>query len=357
MIEQFKKSVLIYTLIILALGGAAYETIANMRQTTESSKSMADYSQPPLSQGVYPWSVRSIDTQVISKHWPNVTRASIIEQVGLVSKLGVNYIAIGTPYDKIDEMRMWSEEIHKLGLHVWYRSHWDEWEGDDGKPATMTPEDYLYRTSQFIQNNPDLFQSGDSLTVAVEPEQVGVGLGKRFLTWDQYRTFMLAQVIVANESFDKIGLKGKVYTNWLSVNGWVVENQYTPELVDKLGLIVVDHFVGQSKTIGEFNDPQDLVRQTMHDLDTYHARWNVPILLGEWGYQIFQPVTDENQANVIDLLLSQLRTRNYLVGMNYWVHMGNTASIMGDEFGTNLKYRKGATVLKSFYEPLHSGQF
>ena len=61
------------------------------------------------------------------------------EQVALIADLGVNYIAVGTPYERVEEIRMWSEEIHMRGLNVWFRSHWDEWEGDDGRPATMTP--------------------------------------------------------------------------------------------------------------------------------------------------------------------------------------------------------------------------
>ena len=204
------------------------------------------------------------------------------------------------------------------------------------------------------KNNPDLFVPGDAFTMAVEPEQVGIGLGKRFLNWDQYRSFLLSQIALSNEAFESINLKNKIYTNWLSVNGWIVENQFTQEVADKLGLITVDHFVGQSKTIGDSTDTQLVVQQTMYDLDRFNARWNLPILLGEWGYQIFQSVPEEAQAKVVGELMAELAKRKYLVGINYWVHMGNSASLIGDQYGTNLKYRQAALVLKSYYEPLNT---
>lgn len=352
--KNIKHYFIIYTILFIALAGSVIESISSYQRVGLSAIQVGDFVQPPLEAGKFPWAVRSIDTQVVSKHWPNVSRAAIQEQVGLVADLGVNYIAIGTPYDRVEEMRMWAQEIHKRGLNVWFRSHWAEWEGDDGKPATLSPDDYLYRTDQFIRNNPDLFVSGDSFTVAVEPEQVGVGLGKRFLTWDQYRSFLLSEITVANDAFNAIGLKGKVYTNWLSVNGWVVQNQFTQELVDRIGLLVIDHYVGQNKTIGDYSDALVVAQLTVNDLDAFYAQWNVPILLGEWGYQIFQDVPDSVQESVTRELLSKLSTRKYLVGMNYWVHMGNTASIIGDQYGSNLHYRPAAMILKSFYDPLGS---
>src|SRR5258708_615410 len=159
---------------------------------------------------------------------------------------------------------------------------------------------------------------GDCFTMAVEPEQVGIGLGLRFLNWDAYRKFLLDQVSIANIAFKEIGLKGKIYTNWISVNGWVVENQFTFPLVKNLGLITIDHYVDQSKTIGDYSDAKTTVQQTISDLDGFHAKWNVPILVGEWGYQIFQNVPDNLQANVINKMFEAFKSRNYIVGVNYW---------------------------------------
>lgn len=351
MLDNLKQTFIVYAIIVAAIIGSAFEVYASFNKIVPAVISNVSYSQPELMTVAGTWKVQSIDTQVISKHWPNVTAAAIKEQIQLIKDLGVNYVAVDTPYDKLDELQMWSDEIHRQGLHVWFRSHWDEWEGDDGKPATLSPNDYLVSTSRFIKNNPSLFFPGDSFTVAVEPENVGVGLGKRFLTWDDYRTFLLAQVSVSNDAFSAIHLKNQIFTNWISVNGWVVDNQFTPEFAQKLGLITVDHYVGQNQTIGDYGDSTSIVQQTMTDLDRFHDKLGVPVLLGEWGYQIYQTVPDQLQADVINKMFTALSQKDYIIGVNYWTHMGNTASIIGDQYGTNLKYRSGALIIRSFYLP------
>lgn len=352
MIDYVRQSLVIYSIITLALTGGVAEVLNNVRKVQVISTSDGDFAQPNLQVGTYPWSIRSIDTQVVSKHWPDVPQAAIDEQVDMLAALGVNYIAIATPYDRADELKMWADTIHDRGLHVWFRSHWAEWEGDDGRPATLSPDEYLQKTRAFIINNPDLFKPGDAFTVAVEAENVGIGLGKRFLTWDQYRDFLLSQITVANEAFSQIGLEQKVYTNWLSMNGWVVENQLTQEVVDKIGLIVVDHYVEQTKTIGDVDNTNTLVTATIDDLRRFHRQWDVPILLGEWGYQIFQDVPEEKQAEVIGEMYRALTELDFLVGVNYWTHMGNTASLISDFQGSQLEYRQGALVVKDYYDPL-----
>lgn len=349
-----KKNLTNFAVIYSVLSASLFISLYGIADSLTGFRPNApvDYIQPAISFGQYPWTIRSIDTQVVSKHWPNVPDEAIAEQVEMIRELGANYVAVGTPYDKVEQLRSWVEHIHGAGMNVWFRSHWLEWEGEGGRPAAMSPEDYLEATARFIRSNPDLFKPGDAFTVAVEAEQVGVGLGYRFLTWDDYRKFLLDQITVANSAFSDIGLSGEIHTNWLSVNGWVVENQFTSELVEKIGLIVVDHFVGQSNTIGELEDLDAMVDTTIRDLDRFYEKWNVPIMLGEWGYQIFQPVSDERQSEAVRKMFSKLRTREYLVGVNYWVHMGNTASIIGDEYGANLNYRDAAYMIKAFYDPL-----
>lgn len=353
MLKKSTSEALVINLILLLILALSFFSFAKAVVVKITAANFSKkYTQPTLVSGKYPWSVRSIDTQVISKHWPDVNRDSIKEQVVILKDLGVNYIAIGTPYDRLDDLKMWTDEIHAQGLNVWFRSHWARWEGDDGKPAVMLPDEYLSSTHDFILNNPELFVEGDAFTACVEAEQVGVGLGKRFLTWDDYRKFLLSEISVTSDAFEEIGLSGKVYTNWLSMNGWVVENQLNEEVVSKIGLITVDHFVGQSETIGGIESVDSVVKQTVEDLDEFYEKWKTPILLGEWGYQIHQEVTDERQAFIIKRLFEELKTKEYLVGVNYWVHMGNSAALIEDEYGTNLQPRKSASVVKSYYAPL-----
>jgi len=350
--QSITTTISIYIVLLVLLIGSTFtlfkDSLTFLNITDEDIRA---YQQPPLPAGQIPWTIRSVDTQVISKHWPDVTQEAINEQVKLLKDLGVNYIAIGTPYDRGEEFKMWADAIHAEGLNVWYRSHWASWEGDEGLPAVMKPKEYLSLTDAFIRENHDVFKPGDAFTATVEAEQVGIGFGKRFLNWDEYRQFLLDEIKVSNAAFTDIGLEGQIHTNWLSVNGWIVDNQFTPELVSKLNLIVVDHFVGQTETIGGDDDIDMLVDMTLSDLDRYHSEWDVPILLGEWGYQIYQPVSDEKQAEAAEKMFSALRTRDYLVGVNYWTHMGNSASIIGDEFGSQLKYREAAFVIKKYFDP------
>jgi hypothetical protein len=342
----FKKSLFLYLFLFTTL-------FFSISQLVEASnlhfnKAKADFSQPPLPVSKN-WYVKSIDTQVVSKHWQNVPPASIREQVTLIKALGVNYVAIATPYDRALELQLWADEIHKQDLHVWFRSHWAEWEGDDGKPATMSSEEYLVKTKQFIIDNPTLFKEGDAFTIAVEPEQAGVGLGKKFKDWDAYRQFLLDEITYANQGFKEIGLTRKIHTNWLSVNGWIVENVFTPELVDKLQLITIDHYPEQSKTIGQLEDINQLAETESADLDRFYHKWRKPILLGEWGYHIYQEVDDKRQAEVIEHVLETIQNKPYIVGLNYWVHMGNPSRIINDEWGGNLSYREGAQTLKDIF--------
>lgn len=347
--KEVKETIYTYVLVTIILLFSFLDFANNTRNKLILASAKIDYTQPILVEGRYPWTVRSIDTQIISKHWPKVSKVAVEEQVGMIADLGVNYIAIGTPYDREDEMKLWADAIHARGLNVWFRSHWLSWEGDEGVPADMTPQQYLDFTYKFIIRNPDIFREGDAFTVAVEAEQVGVGLGRKFLTWDEYRQFLRSEISVASKAFEEIGLGGKVHTNWLSMNGWVVENQLTPQLADEIGLIVVDHFVNQSKTFGYVDTANEIVSKTIADLDSYYTKYRVPILLGEWGYQIFQEVSEEVQAEVVSEMFKRLKNKPYLIGVNYWTHMGNTSALIDDEYGTNLSYRKAAFTVKSYY--------
>src|SRR3990170_8306941 len=263
--KSLLKTINLYLLIFVVFLLSVFDIFRSDKKYSAVTLSENAFLEPALPSGRLPWSVRSIDTQVISKHWPKVTRDSVREQVGLLKDLGVNYIAVDTPYDRLEDLRVWAEEIHRLGINVWFRSHWTGWEGDEGAPNIMSPEEYLEETGKFIVNNPNLFLEGDAFTMAVEAEQVGVGIGRKFLTWDEYRDFLLAEIAVANDAFSEIGLGGKIHTNWLSLNGWVAMNRLTQNLVEKLELIVVDHFVGQSQTFGELEDIDTLVGKTVND--------------------------------------------------------------------------------------------
>lgn len=344
--KSFLSSLFTY-LTVLAVGGFVIWQIA--KNPAPALLAYNDYSQPTWGQLVSKWRVRAIDTQVVSRHWLNVPRESIATQAAMLKHLEANYIAVATPYDRVEDMRIWVEEIHEQGMNVWFRAHWNEWEGDDKAVPSLSASAYLQRTTEFIKQNKELFKAGDAFTVAVEPEQVGVGLGKRFANWEEYRIFILNQILSANKAFEEIGMKNQIHTNWISTNGWVAKNSFTKEFVDKLGLITVDHYPEQTKTIGSQDTVKSQVDQMSADLDELYKMWNKPILLGEWGYQIHQDVTDQYQATMVDEMMKMLVTKKYIIGMNYWVHMGHYSRIIGDTYGADLKYRPAADVLRKWF--------
>ena len=175
--KTFLSTIAVYG-AVLGVGGALGWQIATAPATT-ALLPYEDYSQPVWGAAVGKWRVRAVDTQVVSRHWMNVPRESIATQSAMLAHLGTNYVAIATPYDRVEDMRMWVEEIHKQNMSVWFRSHWNEWEGDDKAVPSLTADKYLDKTYEFITAHRELFKPGDAFTVSVEPEQVGVGLGKR----------------------------------------------------------------------------------------------------------------------------------------------------------------------------------
>lgn len=344
-----KKNIESIAITIVFVAAVVYMSYMMFLRLNKYSTSKLNLSQPEIQSDGKHFNIRSVDTQVVSKHWKNVSTDMVREQVTAIKTLGVNYVAIGTPYDQPEDMHKWVSEIHAQGMHVWFRSHWLEWEGDNGAPAKMSPDEYLTKTAAFIEQNRELFQEGDSFTVAVEAEQAGVGPGKRFLNWEEYKKFLLLEVTTANDSFAKIGMDKKVYTNWLSMNGWVAQNVITPELAKQLGLITIDHFSPQSDTIGTFDTPATIANTMSQDLDAMYLRLKVPLFLGEWGYQINQESTEDHQAAVAEAVLSKLVVKQYLVGMNYWVHMGHYSRIFNDVNGKITNERQIGGIIRYFF--------
>ena len=343
------KNILLYGLVVATLIFLVREIINSTKNQVEVVKPDPDeLMQPALPVGS-PWGIKSIDTQVVSKYWTEVPVASIQEQIAMLKAMNATYVAVATPYDRAEELKQWVDEIHKQGLHVWFRAHWNEWEGDDKKAAIMTPREYLDKSREFILTHKEYFQEGDSFTVAVEPEQVGVGLGKRFADWNEYKNFVVDEVVEANRAFAAIGLKQKVYTNWISTNGWVAENIFDQELVDYMGMITIDHYPEQTTTIGARDDIETMVTNYSTYLDQLYAKFHKPILIGEWGYQIFQDVDDNYRAALIKSVFEMLKSKSYLVGVNYWVHMGNSARLIGDVGGKQLQLLEPGRVVKDMF--------
>ncbi len=337
--KKFSYRFLYFLAILLALPifNFSYAKYAN-----HGKEQASEFSSGMDSSGLQ---VRSIDTQVVSKHWNMTDKSEIRVQIDKIKDLGINYVAISTPYDHLDQMKIWTEAIHEAELNVWFRSHWLNWEGDEGQPSDMSMQEYLAKTSEFIKANPTLFKEGDSFTVCVEPEQIFVARKTNVYDWSAYNSFVVNQIQVANAAFSAIDLDKKVHANWISMNGWVVENGLTKDTVNKMGLITIDHYTNQKVIIPSVEFASDLEK----DLKRIHDKWNKPIILGEWGYNIEQEVSDLQQKEVVSESLKKLSSLDFIIGLNYWNHMGNSSRLIDDQKGINLQYRPAALELKSYY--------
>jgi len=294
------------------------------------------------------WEVKSIDTQIVSKCWNNVAPDNINNQVSMIKGLGSNYVAIGTPYDRPDEMKKWVDAIHSQGLNIWFRSHWLNWEGDEGQPKNLSTSDYLNKTHQFILDHPNFFKAGDSFTYAVEAENVGIGANTPFADWNAYRKFLSDEIDSANDAFSQIGLGGQVKANWLSTNGWIVDNELDQSLVDKMGMLTVDHYPPQGDP-GNPTPTSQLATDMSNDLDRFYDKWKKPIMIGEWGYHIGGDVSDDLQKEATTAVFNVFASKSYLYGVNWWDHMGNQTRIINDASGNPTTLRPAASVIKSFY--------
>ncbi|MFA7253156.1 MAG: hypothetical protein WC107_01215 [Patescibacteria group bacterium] len=320
---------------ILNIGYAKYSDPKGKNTIQESSKLSGKGMQ-----------IRSIDTQIVSKHWENVDENDIKEQVLMIKNLGANYIAVSTPYDNPATLKLWADSIHNAGLNVWFRSHWLDWEGDNNHQSVMKVEDYLKKTGDFIQANPAFFRQGDAFTVCVEPEQVFTARKIQVFDWYGYNKFVIDQIDIANASFTEIGLSGQIHTNWISMNGWVVENGLSQEAVDKMGLITVDHYSNEKTIV----PPAVLADKMASDLERMYEKWQKPIILGEWGYNIEQEVDDYTQKQTVEETLNRLSNLRFLVGINYWDHMGNSSRLINDVDGVRLEYRPSALTVRDFFQ-------
>ena len=154
---------------------------------------------PVVASSAPSWGLRSIDTMARSKDQvrDQVPASQIEAELATDQSAGANTVAIEVPYDSASSYSppvtpgyetTWVNAAHALGLHVWFRSHWNSWQSDYGFPKetpTTTPgrqlgtaaavldgqdtTSYLALTYYWILDNPTYFQNGDIFTPAAEP--------------------------------------------------------------------------------------------------------------------------------------------------------------------------------------------
>ena len=182
----------------------------------------------------------------------------------------------------------------------------------------------------------EIFKDGDIFTPCPECEYGGPGNPLFTGDIEGYRKFMVDEYNMMQDSFSKINKK--VTFNQFSINPDVAKIIYDDELLGKTGnTITLDYFTKNTK---QLND----------GLNYFHENFpNAKIIIGEFGAplpNINGLMTEEEQAKFIDQIMNLALSKNYVIGMNYWVDLNGSTALFNDDLST----RSAATVVKRHYK-------
>lgn len=243
--------------------------------------------------------------------------AVIEKQIRDIARTGVTHVAIATPYD--DEfypfLKKWVDEARKHNLKVWFRGNWSGWEGWFEYPS-ISKEDHLEKTKNFILDNPSLFEDGDFFSSCPECENGREGDPRQTGKVDEYRRFLIDEYNLMNSSFKRINKKVK--TNLFSMNGDVAKLIMDKKTTQALGgIVTIDHYVATPEKL--VSDVEDLAQSS-----------GGKIFLGEFGApipDIHGEMNEYQQAKWINNTLFNLQKSNSVIGVNYWLNVGGSTGI------------------------------
>lgn len=272
------------------------------------------------------WSIQSVSSMKETKDRVCGQRSSefIQKWVDKAVELGVNYVAIETPYDNpscgdaVSYTKLWVNAIRSRGLKIWHRHMPLAFEGIYN--TTKKPSiDYLSIISNYIKSNPSFFQEGDIFTPIPEPQNGGI-YGVNYCSYGicifknarDFNTWLRNAMDISESALSQIGLSGKIKIGYYGFDGYIAWGDNNPDwdgiledqTVIKMGNITIDHY-------------PEIVGDTMqNDLNELESRYpNIPIVIGEWG-----TITGgDTESQVIQSMGAARRTN--VVGFNYW-HMG-----------------------------------
>jgi len=303
------------------------------------------------------WTAKSIDSQVMSKYWAVSDDNQIASLVRANKALGAKQIAVSINFDNYALLKKWADIIHAEGLNVWFRGHWNAWDTWEKQEIQngITSTVYLSQTKQFILSHPELFRAGDAFTMCVESENAawwtGIDRGA-FTGWESWRDFTRKQVTESNDAFNKIGLGGKIYTNWINMNGWVTWNVLDQYTVDTVGQLTIDHIIDWTDDTNTYTNALFKGNGNgFYGYDDYYNKWHVPMMAGEWGYSTYNQSIDPNhQKELANAVFSEFSKRNYIIGMNYWIDVGHASRLFDTSNLLDYTRRPVSDVIYQYYK-------
>ncbi len=305
---------------------------------------------PMSTSSAHTWEIQSVSSMKETKDKIcNQDNADFINKwLDKAQNLGVNYVALETPYDNpscgsaINYTANWVKAIRAHGLNVWHRHMPLAFEGIYG--VTKTKQDYLSQISAYIKAHPEFFADNDIFTPIPEPQNGGINgityCAQNFCQFSgafEFNSWLRQAMSETSNAFQSIGKRVKV--GYFGFDGFVAWGDNNPDwhgiledaTITQMGNITIDHY------------PQ-LVGDTMqNDLNELQKRYpNVPIIIGEWGaVGASDPIKQVNDTMTA-------AKRSGVIGFNYWHEgMGGNESLINSDFTVKQDY---ATV-QSFFRP------
>jgi hypothetical protein len=285
--------------------------------------------------------IKSIDTMKYSRDFAREKLNDksfgvlIDSQVKNIALTGANYVAIDTPYDKefIPFLKRWVSAARENNLKVWFRGNLSGWEQWFNYP-TIDRSTHTRMISEFIRQNPDLFESGDIFTPCSECENGGPGDPRNTGDVRGFRNFLIAEYKAGKQAFKEINKN--INVGYFSMNYDVAKLIMNPATTSALGgVVVIDHYVAS---------PTELAT----DAKSLSQSSNGKIIFGETGAPIPDingQMTDGEQADWIDQAMNGIFNSLEVVGVNYWVNTGGSTQIW-NEIGTP---KKAVQIITKYY--------
>lgn len=327
---MIKKIILAVVFVLLAL-------FVFTRQNAQNLPSIPESPEPPKRV----WSIKSADTMKYSRD-PSLEKLNdpsfdevINSQVSAIKNLNATHVAIGTPYDERFNpvLKRWVKAARNNGLRVWFRGNFAGWEGWFGEGRSLSREEHLRLTREFIQKHPDLFRNGDVFSPCPECENGGPGDPRSNGDKEGHRKFLIDERNAALEEFKNMGKDIMVLD---SMNYDVARLVMDRETANSMGgIILVDHYVRTPEKLEA--DVKDLA-----------ASAEAKIMLGEFGVpipDIHGNLSDQQQAEWIEKALSLLKDEQDLIGLNYWVTIGGSTAI----YNKDSSPKPAVEVLKKYF--------
>ncbi len=287
------------------------------------------------------FAIRSIDTVKSSRDLAREKLndpsydAEIGRQLDAIAASGANYAAIDTPYDSefLPYLRRWVQAARERGLSVWFRGNFSGWENWFGY-AKIDRAQHEALLSDFIAQNPDLFEDGDIFDPCPESEVGGPGDPRHNGDLAGHRAFLIREHQIAGEAFAAIG---KQVTSYSSMGLATAKAVLDPETAQSLGNVaVIDDYTVSPEQFGR-------------DIDGIIAQSGGAFVAGEFGAplpEINGSFTEQQQASYVSGLLGEMQKRaGKIAAVNYWALKDSSTALLNPD-GTP---RQVYGVLKKFY--------